>query len=57
MAGLSAKNTMGSRSRLIRLIAYAFQLDTENEIHQELIEEIINAIWSALKPLLSVERR
>ncbi|WP_293688869.1 DEAD/DEAH box helicase [Thiolapillus sp.] len=50
----SAKNTMGRRSRLIRLIAYAFQLDTENEIHQELIEEIINAIWSALKPLLSV---
>ncbi|WP_419650515.1 helicase-related protein, partial [Thiolapillus sp.] len=49
----SAKNTMGRRSRLIRLITYAFQWDPANEIHQELIEEIINAIWIALKPLLS----
>lgn len=41
------------RSRLVRLLAYALRLDPEQAVHQDLLEEVLIAIWRAIRRLLS----
>ncbi len=47
----------GHRSGLVRLIAHAFHLDPEASQSRAEIEEILLAIWDALKNVLTVDNR
>ncbi|MGQ4810362.1 hypothetical protein NKDENANG_03820 [Candidatus Entotheonellaceae bacterium PAL068K] len=49
----SARTAATRRSRLVRLLAYALQLDPEQSDGQALIEEFLYALWQAVRPLLS----
>lgn len=44
----TARTPAGRGSRLVRLLAYAFKLDPEEDSGQSMIEEMIHAIWAAL---------
>lgn len=48
----SAKTVIRRRSRIIRLLAYALILDMEQKENQELIEELLIALWNDVHNLL-----
>ena len=48
----SAKTVTRRRSRLVRLLAYAFALDMEQKENQELIDEVLIALWGDAKKFL-----
>jgi DEAD/DEAH box helicase domain-containing protein len=41
------------RYRLIRILAYAFKLDTNDAAHRAQLEELLIAIWQGIKPVLT----
>jgi DEAD/DEAH box helicase domain-containing protein len=49
----SAQSPQASRMKLIRLLAYAFNLSLEVSAHRNLLDEMLNAIWQGIRPLLS----
>lgn len=48
----SALSIIRRRSRLVRLLAYSLALDLEQQEHQELIEEILGALWHDISSIL-----
>lgn len=46
---LSTASVHAHRNRIIKLLAYKFKLDLDNELHQNQLEEILVEIWKAIK--------
>ena len=49
----STRTGITRRSRMVRLLAYALRLDPEQLADRELLEELLQALWLAVRPLLS----
>ena len=49
----SARTAGTRRSRLMRLLAYALGLPLEQKATQALLDELLHALWEAVRPLLS----
>lgn len=49
----SAHSPHAPRSRLVRLLAFAFKLSLENPAQRDSLDEMLVAIWQGLRPLLS----
>ena len=49
----SVRTAVTRRSRLVRLLAYALELDSEQPNDQAQIEDFLYALWVAVKPLLN----
>ena len=49
----SASSSWASQSRLIRLLAFAFNFNLDNSTHKAILNEMLIALWHGIRPLLS----
>jgi ATP-dependent helicase YprA (DUF1998 family) len=49
----SARSPQASRNRLVRLLAFAFELGLDASDHCDKLDEMLIAIWQGIRPLLS----